>query len=112
MPSSRHSVCVSMPMLDLRSVRQRRVNRTVAIAGEVYRLLDALLVVLAFPRGHAHHLALLDRPRPVLLLLAIDRHRPRLKSLFERLGYPNSAHTSASGQPAEQPLGATHRLAV
>src|SRR5260370_123460 len=112
MPSSPRSVRVFVAMLDFRSARQRRVNRTVAIAGQVDRLLDALLVVLAVPRGHERDLDLLERPRPVLLLLAFDLDRQRFQWLFELLEQKDRVHAGAAGQRAEQHLGRTHRLVV
>src|SRR5260370_166189 len=99
-------------MLDLRSVRQRRVNRTVAIAGQVDRLLDALLVVRAVPCGHERDLNLLERPRPVLLLLAFDLDRQRFQRLFELLEQQDRVHAGASGEGAEHHLGGTHRCVI
>src|SRR5712691_13113509 len=105
-------VRVLMPMFDLRAMRKRRVDRTVAIAGQVDSLLDALLFVLAVPRGHERDLDLLERARPVLLLLAFDLDSERFQRLLELLEQEDGVHAGASGQRAEQHLGGRHRLEV
>src|SRR3979409_1470021 len=60
---------------DLGPLRKGGVDRAVAVAGEVERLLHLLLVVLAVPAEHEGDLDLGESPRPILLLLALDLDR-------------------------------------
>src|SRR5467141_1739659 len=112
MPSSRYSVRVFVAVLDLRSLRKRRVDGAVTVARQIDRLVDALLIVLAVPRGDERDLDLLERARPILLLLAFDLDRQRFQRLLELLEQEDGVHARAAGERAQQHLGRAHRLVV
>src|SRR2546428_4182518 len=99
-------------MLDFRAVRQRGMNRAVAVAGHVDRLIDTLFVVLAGPAGQEGDLDLFERPRPFLVLLALHLDGQRLEGLLELLEQQDGVQASAAAERSEQHLGRAHRLVV
>src|SRR2546428_9227556 len=99
-------------VFDLGAVRQRGMNRAVAVAGHVDRLIDTLFVVLAVPAGQEGDLDLFERPRPFLVLLALHLDGQRLEGLLELLEQQDGVQASAAAERSEQHLGRAHRLVV
>src|SRR2546428_9730445 len=99
-------------VFDLGAVRQRGMNRAVAVAGHVDRLIDTLFVVLAVPAGQESDLDLFERPRPFLVLLALDLDGQRLEGLLELLEQQDGVQARAAAERSEQHLGRAHRLVV
>src|SRR6266704_863192 len=93
---------VLAPVLDVRALRQRGVNRAITIAGHIDRLVDEGLVVPALPIHDESDLDLLEGSRPILVLLAFDLHRKRLERLPELLQQEHGVDPGAAAQRAEQ----------
>src|SRR5712691_11963552 len=105
-------VGVLAPMLDLGPVRQRGVDRAVAVAGQVDGLVHLLLVVFAVPAQHECDLDLLEGPRPLLLLFALDLDSQRLEGLLELLEQQHDVDAGAAAERRHEHLGRAHRFVV
>src|SRR6266851_2854406 len=112
MPLGPASVHVFTTVLDLGAVGQRRVDRAVPVAGQVDRLVNLVLVVLAVPAQHEGDLDLFEGPGPLLLLLTLDFHRQGLERLLELLEQQDSVDAGAAAERRHEHLGRTHRLVV
>src|SRR6202165_4030864 len=99
-------------VFDLGPVRQRGVDRAVAVAGQVDGLVDFLLVVFAVPAQHERDLDLLEGPRPLLLLLALHLDRQRFEGLLELLQQQGDGDAGPPAGRGEEHLGRAHRLVV
>src|SRR5713226_4837000 len=98
MPLGPASMRVFAPVLDLRAVGQRGMDWAVAVAGQVDRLVDLVLVVFAVPTQHECDLDLLECPGPLLLLLALNLDRQGLERLLELLEQQDGVDAGAAAE--------------
>src|SRR5260370_12386430 len=93
------------------AVRESGVDRAVAVAREVERLIDLLVVMLAVPAEHECDVDLREPARPFLLLLALHLDGKGLERLLELLQQQHRVYCRAARSTAEQHLWRAHRLA-
>src|SRR5439155_9831345 len=84
------------------------VDRAVTVAGQVDRLVDQLLVDVAFPGAVESELDTLESLRPLLLTVAFDLDLERPQRLLELLEEQHRVQTGAPAHGSEQHLGRSH----